>query len=111
MLKESERVFTGLLGLISGINRTNAKAVFNDKQAISDASAERDVTGKQRDFLSTIAEVASTRQDRYSKSEVEFLPTVSIAQLQKQVEQIGQTVPRAGYPAPGTKLADRFGVR
>jgi hypothetical protein len=63
-----------LLGLIRGINRTNAKAAFNDKQTISDAIAERDVTGKQRDFLSTVAEVASTRQDRYSKSEVKFLP-------------------------------------
>jgi hypothetical protein len=90
LLKESERVFTRLLGLISAINRTNAKAAFNDKQTISDAIAERDVTGKQRVFLSTIAEVASTRQDRYSKSEVKFVPTVSIAQLQKQVDQLAK---------------------
>jgi hypothetical protein len=89
LLKESERV-TRLLGLISAINRTNAKAAFNEKQTISDADAERDVTGKQGVFLSTIAEVASTRRDRYSKSEVKFVLTVSIAQLQKQVDQLAK---------------------
>jgi hypothetical protein len=91
LLKGSERVFTRLLGLIRGINRTNAKAAFNDKQTISDAIAERDVTGKQRYFLSTIAEVASTRQDRYSTSEVKFVPTVPIARLQKQVDQLAHS--------------------
>lgn len=90
LLKESERLFAHLLDLISAINRTNAKTVFDGQQTISDAIAKRDLTGKKRDFLAGIADAASTRQDRYSKSEVKFVSTLSIAQLQKQVDQLSR---------------------
>lgn len=90
LLAEAERLFARLFELISGINRTNAKAAFDGKSTISDAIAKRDVTGKKRDFLSGIADAASTRQDRYSKSEVKFVATLSIAKLQKQVDQLSK---------------------
>ena len=90
LLAESERLFTRLFELISAINRTNAKTAFDGKSTISDAIAKRDVTGKKRDFLSGIADAASTRQDRYSKSEVKFVATLSIAKLQKQVDQLSK---------------------
>jgi hypothetical protein len=79
-----------LLELVSAINRTNAKTVFGGAQTISDAIAERDITGKKRDLLAGVAEAASTRQDRYSKSEVKFVATVSIAELQRQVDQLSK---------------------
>jgi hypothetical protein len=90
LLNESERVFTRLLNLIRAINRTNARTAFDSERTISDAIAERDITGKRRDFLSGVTDVASTRQDRYSKSEVKFVATVSISQLQKQVDQLSK---------------------
>ena len=90
LLNEGERLFTRLLELISAINRTNAKTPFDGHHSISDAIARRDVTGKKRDFLSGIAEAASTRQDRYSKSEVKFVSTLSIAQTQKQIDQLSK---------------------
>ena len=90
LLTESERLFARLLELISAINRTNAKTAFDGRQTISDAIARRDVTAKKRDFLAGIAEAASTRQDRYSKSEVKFVSTLSIAQVQKQVDQLSR---------------------
>lgn len=90
LLAEMERVFTRLLELVSGINRTNAKTAFDGARTISDAIAERDVVGKKRDLLAGIADAASTRQDRYSKSEVKFVATVSVGQLQKQVDQLAK---------------------
>jgi len=90
LLKEAERLFARLLELISGINRTNAQTAFGDRLTISDAIARRDVTGKKRDFLSGIADAASTRQDRYSKSEVKFVATLSVAQIQKQVDLLSK---------------------
>ena len=90
LLKESERLFARLLELISAINRTNAKTAFDMERSISDAIAKRDVTAKKRDFLTGIADAASTRQDRYSKSEVKFVATLSIAQIQKQVDQLSK---------------------
>jgi len=90
LLSESERVFDRLLELIGAINRTNARTAFDEKRSISDAIAERDITAKRRDFLSSVAEAASTRQDRYSKSEVKFVATVSIGQLQKEVDLLSK---------------------
>jgi hypothetical protein len=79
LLGESERIFGRLLDLIRAINRTNARTSFDSERTISDAIAERDIKGKRRDFLSGVADAASTRQDRYSKSEVKFVATVSIS--------------------------------
>jgi len=87
LLVESERVFVRLLELASVINRTNSKTTFDAKLTISDAIAERDVVGERRDFMAGIAEAASTRQDRYSKSEVRFVATVSVGRLQTEVDQ------------------------
>lgn len=90
LLAEAERVFARLLELVSAINRTNSKTEFNDELSISDAIAERDVVGKRRDFLAGIAEAASTRQDRYSRSEVRFVATVAVGALQTEVDQLAK---------------------
>jgi hypothetical protein len=90
LLAESERVFVRVLELISAINRTNARTQFDAARTISDAIAERDVVAKRRDFLAGVAEAASTRQDRYSKSEVRFVATVSVAKLQTEVDRLAK---------------------
>jgi hypothetical protein len=90
LLAEAARVFARMQELISNINRVNSKTAFDNKRTISDAIAERDVVGKRRDFLSGIADAASTRQDRYSKSEVRFVPTVSVGTLQMEVDQLAR---------------------
>jgi len=90
LLDESERLFARLLELISAINRTNASTPFDGRRTISDAIAERDVVGKRRDFLAGVAEAASTRQDRYSKSEVRFVATVSVATLQADADRLAK---------------------
>ncbi len=90
LLAETERAFARLLELVSAVNRTNSKTAFDDERSISDAIAERDVVGKRRDFLAGIADAASTRQDRYSKSEVRFVATVSVGKLQTEVDQLAK---------------------
>jgi hypothetical protein len=90
LLSESERVFARVLELISAINRTNARTQFDAARTVSDAIAERDGVAKRRDFLAGIAEAASTRQDRYSKSEVRFVATVSVAKLQTEVDRLAK---------------------
>jgi hypothetical protein len=90
LLSESEQVFGRPLNLIRAINRTNARTAFDSERTISDAIAERDIAGKRRDFLSGAADAASTRQDRYCKSEVKFVANVPISQLQKQVDRLSK---------------------
>jgi len=90
LLAETDRIFARLLELVSAINRTNSKTAFDEERTISDAIAERDVVGKRRDFLAGIAEAGSTRQDRYSKSEVRFVATLSVGKLQTEVDQLAK---------------------
>jgi hypothetical protein len=90
LLAEVERAFARLLELVSKINQTNARTAFGAAQTISDAIAERDITGKKRDLLAGLAEAASTRQDRYSKSEVKFVATVSVSELQKHADHLSK---------------------
>lgn len=90
LLKESQALFHRLLELVSAINRTNSRTTFDKQRTISDAIAERDVMGRQRDFLTAVSDAASTRQDRYSKSEVKFIATVSVSDTQKQIDQLAK---------------------
>ncbi|HEY6446955.1 MAG TPA: DIP1984 family protein [Acidobacteriaceae bacterium] len=90
LLKESEALFSRLLELIAAINRTNSRTAFDGQRTLTDAIAERDVVGKHRDFLAAIADAASTRQDRYSKSEVKFVSTLSVGDTQRQVDQLAK---------------------
>jgi hypothetical protein len=101
LLDEVERLFARQLELISSINRTNANTEFAKRKTISDAIAERDVLGRKRDLLRSIADAASVRQDRYTKSEVKFVATVSIADLQKQIDQLSKD-----YREVDTKLQE-----
>lgn len=90
LLADVNRTFDRLSVLIMSINRTNAATIFREGQTIADAIAEREMAGKKRDFLASIAEAASTRQDRYSKSEVRFVATVPVTNLQKQIDQLSK---------------------
>ena len=90
LLAETERVFARLEELIMAINRTNARTQYDEQRTISDAIAVRDLAAKRRDMLAGLAEAASTRQDRYSKSEVKFVSTISVANLQKEVDRLSK---------------------
>jgi hypothetical protein len=90
LLAETALIFNRLLYLVKAINRTNATTAFDHGKTVSDALAEREIAGKRKDFLAHIAESASTRQDRYSKSEVKFIATVSVGELQKQADRLSK---------------------
>lgn len=90
LLQELRRTFERLQVLIQAINRTNSSTRYDSEQTISDAIAAREVTGKFRDALTALAEAASTRQDRYSKSEVKFISTVNVGALLVEADQLAR---------------------
>jgi hypothetical protein len=90
LIAEIERTFDRQLYLVGAINRTNARTAFSEKLTISDAIAERDVLGKKRDLLKAVTDAASVRQDRSTKSEVKFVASVSVAKLQKEIDQLAK---------------------
>jgi hypothetical protein len=90
LLLEAEQLCERLYVLVSGINRTNAGTCFGTEGTISDAIAKRDVMAKKRDLLVGVADAARTRLDRYSRSEVKFVATFSVAELQKQADELAK---------------------
>lgn len=81
MLAECERLLSRLQELMAQINATNATTAFDEHRTITDAIATRDVESMRFRFYNELADAAAERQDRYSRSEVKFVPTVDIAAI------------------------------
>ena len=85
LLKELDECINRLENLIARINRTNNETV-SEGVTITDLIAHRDGLKERirimRDFLNS----SSERIQRYSKTEIKILSTISVADLRKQVD-------------------------
>jgi hypothetical protein len=90
LLAELERVAAELADLVKRINRTNSATFFREGRTISDALAERDVLAMRRAVYAELAQVASVTQSRYTRTEVKYVSTVSVAELQKRADQLAR---------------------
>lgn len=79
-----------LTSIIKRINKTNNSTPFNEHMMLSDALIERDALLKMRSILSTSAEQASQRQDRYSRTEIKYVSTIDIKEFQKEVDNLSK---------------------
>jgi hypothetical protein len=89
LLREFNSLADELAALIQRINRTNATARFQDA-TLMDALARRDVLRLRVAAYRELAQAASVVQSRVGKSEVKFRSTVSIAEIQKQVDELAK---------------------
>ena len=90
LLKEFVSSKKELTNIIKRINNTNNNTKFNDQWMLSDALVERDALLEMRSVLSTSAERASAKQDRYSRTEIKYVSTIDIQEFQKQVDEISK---------------------
>lgn len=90
LLNEMTSLISELQALIQNINRTNASTAFNENYTLTDALAERDMLMKERNILAHIIEVAAVTQPRYGGSEIKFVSTVDIANLQSRVDDLSR---------------------
>lgn len=90
LLSETNGIYVRLRELISAINRTNSRTPFDKERSISDVITERDLIGKQRKFLSGVADSAGSRWDRYSKSEVRYVMTVPVGELRSEADRLAK---------------------
>ena len=90
LLKELNRVIDELDIITKRINKTNNESLFEDNITIADAICTRDTIKKKRNAIVAIIEEATIKVDRYSQSEVKFISTVSIEQLQKQSDLLAK---------------------
>ena len=87
LLKEFFSLQNDLVDLIKRINRTNHMTEFTDKRSLSDALADRDALLEKRALLASMASDASFKMDRYSKTEIRYISTIDVKQIQQAVDQ------------------------
>ncbi|MBZ0300834.1 MAG: DIP1984 family protein [Anaerolineae bacterium] len=90
LLAELDRAIVEFSVLVKQINRTNAQTAFGEGQTLTDVLADRDALALQRSVLAGVIQNAAVQQNRYSRSEVKYFSTVSIAALQKQVDALAR---------------------
>ena len=90
LLTELGRVANELLDLIKRINKTNSATAFNERETLSDALAQRDLFALQRVAYAELAQTASITQGRYMRSEVKFVATINVAEIQKRADELAK---------------------
>lgn len=90
LIAELGRTTNELVNLIQRINKTNSTAVFADQRSISDALAERDVMMLRRGAFYDLAQAAAITQQRFTRSEVKYISTIDVAEIQKRADELAK---------------------
>ena len=90
LIAEQGRVSAELLDLIKRINKTNSATAVSGGGTISDALAERDVIALQRAAYAELAQAASINVGRYTRSEVKYISTINVAEIQKRADELAK---------------------
>jgi len=89
LLTEVGQAIDELTRLIQQINRTNAATEFDETRSMTDALAERDTLMQRRNIIAQLINAAQA-QPRYGRMEIKEYPTVNIAELQGQVDDLSR---------------------
>lgn len=87
LLAELEQLIEQSVTLVKQINKTNTLTTFEPGKTLTDALAERDGFAIRLKAYQGLQEAATVRHNRYSHSEIKSQPTISIADLQKKIDQ------------------------
>ena len=90
LLTETTNLINEMQNLIQSINRTNAATAYDDNRTLTDALAERDMLMKERQILAYVIDNAVVTQPRYGQSEIKFVSTINIADLQARVDDLSR---------------------
>lgn len=89
LIEELEKTLKDLTKIVQRINKTNSNTKFK-KNTLTDALAIRDTLKMKSEIYRELCKNATVTQDRYSKSEVKFIPTVNVADIQKIADRLGK---------------------
>lgn len=90
LLAELEIKLNELVDLIKRINKTNSQTIIQETMTVSDALAQRDICLLKRSLYGSLIDEATPNSNRYSQSEIKFLSTVNISELQTQMDQLSR---------------------
>jgi hypothetical protein len=87
---ELDHSLAQLTTLITHINRLNLATRLPDGSTLTHALARRDMIALRQSVLMSVIEAASTKQERYSQSEIRYEATVSVAQLRQEYDDLAR---------------------
>ena len=61
----------------------------------------------QRAAYAELAQTAAIMQGRFTRSEVKYLSTINVAEIQKRADELGEELPRPRRARSGAQLANR----
>lgn len=88
LLQELERDYVNLEDLIARINRTNNETKLADGRTLTQLLARRDCLTGKLEILRQFLDSASTRVQRHGMGEIKIVSTVSVRDMQKQVDKL-----------------------
>ena len=89
LLTELNKDFSRLEELIARINHTNNETKSGDV-TLTDLIAKRDCLKQKIGIMRSFLDKASEKVSRYSKTEIRILSTVSVSDLQKEVDKLSK---------------------
>ena len=89
LLTELNKDFSRLEELIARINHTNSETKSGDV-TLTDLIAKRDCLKQKIGIMRSFLDKASEKVSRYSKTEIRILSTVSVSDLQKEVDKLSK---------------------
>jgi hypothetical protein len=92
LLTQAARVLDQLEILIFKINQANLEYRLKDGASLTAALAKRDVLVLRHSALEAVASAAARPPDRYGMKEIKWLPTIDVARLRKQVDDLAKQI-------------------
>jgi hypothetical protein len=90
LLAELDRLLGQLRDLVGRINRSNLAARLPDGTSLTDALAARDTLALRAGILEALAEAATNRVNRYSRTEIRMVPTVDVGAVRRQADAVAR---------------------
>ena len=89
LLRELDEIFTCLEELVSRINLTNS-ATAADGMTLTELLARRDCLKQRVQIMRGFLNSASAKVDRYSRAEIKIVSTVSVTELQSDLDRLSK---------------------
>lgn len=90
LLREGQALLEEIETLVRRINHTNSRTGLDEQTTLTDAIARRDSLLRARRLYNAVADAASTRQDRYSRNEIRYVSTLSVAELRATTDRLSK---------------------
>lgn len=86
LLSDIEDIVAKIYDLVKRINTTNSTSHLEDGRTLTEALADRDSIMLRKVTIEKIIEAAVIKRDRHTRTEVKYVNTVSVADLQKKID-------------------------